>query len=184
MSDSQINYRENYFQHPLLTTINGNQTYSNLAKLKKECKANSKSVQSTLGGGNQGHLGLVSSVLTYKCVSPGVPFDRPVLPVLPNLTKKCTDNMETFKAYNLIKRTIIQKISTAIGEDCLTDLIYNETRLLEGTVSQITKELFDTYGAITSQTLAAANAKVEAQTYNHARPIVNSNRKAHTAGDL
>jgi hypothetical protein len=117
---------------------------------RKECKANGKSVRSILGRGNQGHLGLVSSVLTYKHVSPGVHFDRPVLPVLPDLTngtiaqiaearQQYTGNMETFKACNLIERTIIQQINTVIDEDCLTDLIDDETGLLEGTVPLLDK---------------------------------------------
>ena len=61
MSVSQTNYRENYFQHPTLTKITGDPTYASLAKLEKECKANGKSVRTTLGGGLQGHLGLVTS---------------------------------------------------------------------------------------------------------------------------
>jgi hypothetical protein len=90
MYGSQINYGENYFQHPSLTKINSNPTYTSLAKLEKECKANRKTERPTLGGGNQGHLRLVSSILAYKYVSPGVPFDGPVLTVLPDLTNGTT----------------------------------------------------------------------------------------------
>ena len=36
--------------------------------LEKECKANGKLVASTLGGGLQGHLGLISSVAAYERV--------------------------------------------------------------------------------------------------------------------
>jgi hypothetical protein len=81
--------------------------------------------------------------------------------------------METFKVCNLIERTIIQQINTAIDESCLADLIDDETGLLEGTVPEIMKELFDTYGAITPQSLTTAKAKLESTTYNHSRPIVN-----------
>ena len=70
ISGSQINYRETYFQHPSLTKIHGDPTCTSLALLEKECKANGKSVRSTLGGGNQGHLGLVSSVLAYERYHP------------------------------------------------------------------------------------------------------------------
>ena len=69
MSASNVNYRENFFQHPELTKIHGDPTYSTLAKLDKECKGNAKSVASTLGGGQQGHLGLVSSVTAYMPAS-------------------------------------------------------------------------------------------------------------------
>ena len=35
--------------------------------------------------------------------------------------------METFKACNLIERTILQQINTAIDEACLADLSDDET---------------------------------------------------------
>ena len=120
MSDSQPNYREAYFQHPSLTKISSNLTYkTSLAKIEKEIKANGKSVSSTLGGGSQGqHLGLVSSYSAYDRVSHGVPFIRPDLPVLPDLSNSTanqiavaqeiyTKTMEPFKMCNLIERTII-----------------------------------------------------------------------------
>jgi hypothetical protein len=184
MSASQINYRESYFQHPSLTKISGDPTYNSLAKLEKECKANGKSVRSTLGGGNQGHLGLVSTALAYERSSPGVPFVRPTLPVLPALADSTAaqiadarhtynDNMDIFKTCHLIERTIVQQINTALDEDVLADLIDDETGLLTGTVPEILQNLFDTYGVITPQSLAAAKAKLETTTYNHSRPIVN-----------
>jgi hypothetical protein len=184
MSGSHINYRDNYFQHPTLTKISGDPTYTSLAKLERECKANGKSVRSTLGGGTQGHLGLVSSALAYERVSPGVPFVRPGLPVLPELNnatahqiaearQQHAENLAIFKECNLIERTIIQQINTAIDEECLADLIDDETGLLEGTVPHILQELYDTYGSITPQTLTDAKTTLEATVYNHARPIVN-----------
>jgi hypothetical protein len=196
MSDSLVNYRENYFQHPVLTKIIGDPTYTSLAKLERECKANAKSVRSTLGGGNQGHLGLVSSIPAYERISPGMPFIRPLLPVLPPLDgataaqiavaqEQYDNTMTNFKACNLIERTIMQQINTAIDDDCLADLIDDDTGLLEGTVPTIFQELYSTYGAITPQSLAAAKTEVEATTYNHSRPITNIftniNEYAHMA---
>jgi hypothetical protein len=171
MSGSQPNYRDSYFQHPSLTKISGDLTYVSL-------------VSSTLGGGLQGHLGLICSAATYDRVSPGVPFVRPLLPVLPDLTNSTApqiaaarqlyeDELVIFRACNLIERTIIQQINTALDADCLADLIDDETGLLQGTIPDILQTLFDTYGEITPQTLAAEKAKVEATTYDHNRPIVN-----------
>jgi hypothetical protein len=94
MSISHVNYRESYFQHPTLTKINGDPTYASLAKLERECKANGKSVSTTLGGGLQGHLGLVCSTAAYQRISPGVPFDRPILPVLPDLSNSTGAQIE------------------------------------------------------------------------------------------
>jgi hypothetical protein len=180
---SHVNYRENYFQHTTLTKISGDPNYVSLAKLEPDCKANGKSVSTTLGGGLQSHLGLVCSTTPYNQISPGVPFDRPVLPVIPDLSnltaaqidearKLFKDNLAAFNACNLIERTIVQQINTALDDGCLANLIDNDTGLLEGTIPHIIQTLFDTYGAITPQSLAAKKAKVEALSYNHSRPIV------------
>ena len=186
MSDPLPNLREHFFQHPTLSKIIGDPTYTSLALLERECKANGKSVPTTLGGGNQGHLGLVSSALAYARVSPGVPFIRPRLPVLPDLTKPNTtgqqiteahrlhlEKMTVFNTCNQIERTIIQQINTAIDADCLADLIDEDTGLLVGTVPEIFADLYSTFGAITPETLTAAKAKLVQTVYNHARPIVN-----------
>jgi hypothetical protein len=185
MSVSNVNYRENYFQHPSLTKIHGDPTYTSLSKLEKECKANGKSVTSTLGGGQQGHLGLVSSVPAYERIAPGTPFERPILPVLPAGLEGATQfqiaeahqvfnrDLAAFNACNLVERTILQQISTAIDEDCMANLIDENTGLLEGTVPQVFRELFDTYGRITPQALTASKTDLEAMSYNHSKPIVN-----------
>jgi hypothetical protein len=180
---SHVNYRKNYFQHTTLTKISGDPTYESLAKLGRECKANSKSVSTTLGGGLQGHLGLVCSATAYKRISPGVPFDRPILPVIPDLSNSTAaqidearqlfqDNLAAFNICNLIERTIVQQINTALDDNCLANLFDNHTGLLEGTIPHIIQRLFDTYGAITPQSLAAKKAKIKALSYNHSRPIV------------
>ena len=92
--------------------------------------------------------------------------------------------MDNFKSSNLIERTIIQQINTAINPDCLADLIDDDTVLLEGTVPVILASLFSTYGSITPQTLAAAKTKLEETTYNHARPIANLFTKINDYANL
>jgi hypothetical protein len=82
-------------------------------------------------------------------------------------------NMNLFTTCNLIKRTIIQQINTAIDNDCLADLIDDDTVLLQGTIPEIFDELYSSFGAITPQSLATARATLEATTYNHSRPILN-----------
>jgi hypothetical protein len=80
------NHRETVFQHQDLTKTTGNPTCNGLALLEQQCKANAQSVLSTIGNGNLGHLGLVSSNLACKRSSPGVPFGCPILPTLLDLT--------------------------------------------------------------------------------------------------
>jgi hypothetical protein len=184
MSATVPNYRETIFQHPNLTSIRGDPTYSSLAQLERECKANGQSVRSTIGNGNHGYLGIVSSALAYERVSPGVPFVRPVLPVLPDLANATAAQISEahrlfaeltsiFNTCNLVERTIIQQINTALDDDCLADLINEDTGLLQGTIPEIFVELYRTFGAISPQTLTAAKATLEATTYQHTRPVAN-----------
>ena len=52
------------------------------------------------------------------------------------------------------------------------NLIDKHTSLLEGTVPDIFRKLFDTYGSITQQFFTATKAEPEATTYNHVKPIL------------
>ena len=74
-----INIKD-YFQHSVLTPCPDSLNYENLAQLQKEIRANGKSVPSNLGGGTQGHLGLVTSATTYARINPNAAFDRQVRP--------------------------------------------------------------------------------------------------------
>ena len=58
-STSYVNYKDSYFENPVLTTIRGEPTYETLHHLRSELKANAISVPTTLGGVNHGYLGMV-----------------------------------------------------------------------------------------------------------------------------
>ena len=171
------NYRETFFQHRMLTTVSGDPGYTSLAKLERECKAKAKSVRSDLGGGAQGHLGLVSTSTAYAHIAPGTPFIRPYLPTLPttegmaaviNATLQAYDDkMIAFNNCNIIKRTIVQKINTTLDKNFLSNLIDNSTGLLVGEIPDIMARLYDTYGTVMPQSLTAAKSKIETTTYNH-----------------
>ena len=100
---------------------------------------------------------LGSSILAHEPISPGVPFDRPILVVPPDLDSSTTskfaehrqagsNDLAEFDARNLIERTIIEQTSTATDKDCLASLINNNAGLPEGTILKIFKELFLTPG--------------------------------------
>jgi hypothetical protein len=181
MSAVTPDYRGTVFQHQDLTKITGTPTYTGLALLKRQCKANAQTVPSTIGNGN---LGLVSSVLSFDRSSPGVPFLRPVLPILPDLSQSTaaqiaeahrafTEQTMSFNACNQVEHAIIQQINTALNEDCLADLVNEDTGLVQGTVQDIFDELYRTFGAITPQALALAKTALEATVYGHSKPLSN-----------
>ena len=68
---------DTYFQHKLLTKIHGKPTYESLQNISTELKANASSVPTSLGGGQNGHLGLLLSDARYITVAHAVPWVTP-----------------------------------------------------------------------------------------------------------
>jgi hypothetical protein len=71
------------YPHPTLTKIIGKPSYAALKLLQKEIYATARTVFSTRGGGNNGHLCLVMPALEYLIRTIGVPFNPPVYPGAP-----------------------------------------------------------------------------------------------------
>ena len=87
-----IDYKNNLFEHPELTRIIGEPTTATLITLQAEVRDNAQAVQSDLGGGQHGHLGLVCTQAAYAALVPQAPaYTRPVNPgrlaVTSNLTQ-------------------------------------------------------------------------------------------------
>jgi hypothetical protein len=74
------------YPHPTLSKIIGKPSYAALKLLQKEIYANARTVFSTRGGGNNGHLCLVMPALEYLIRTIGVPFNPPVYPGAPPTT--------------------------------------------------------------------------------------------------
>ena len=76
MTSTNIDYVETYFEFKTLTRIHGEPTFPTLKKMKEELCANASNVSSDLGGGANGHLGLVLTAAEYATIS-ATPYDRP-----------------------------------------------------------------------------------------------------------
>ena len=77
---SPPNFKTSYFQHPVLNSVVGELNYNFLLSLFQQVKVNASSVPCTLGGGSDGHLGLVVSVAEYVCIVPNTPYFRETRP--------------------------------------------------------------------------------------------------------
>ena len=73
---------EDLFEFHVLTKIEGPLNHQNLNILKNELKSNAACVDSDLGGGAHGHLGLVETATKYIKVST-IPYVRHIMPVTP-----------------------------------------------------------------------------------------------------
>ena len=67
-SKSDIDYKTTHFEYPELIQIHGEPSTSNLITLQREIRANAITVHTNLGGGHQGHLGLVCTPVTYATI--------------------------------------------------------------------------------------------------------------------
>jgi len=78
---TNIDYATLYFKYPVPTPINGEPTNKTLKRLKQELRANASSVETDLGGGNHGYLGLFLSDEEYAKILPTPPrFEAPTWP--------------------------------------------------------------------------------------------------------
>ena len=78
-SYAPVDYANAFFPTSNLPKIVGKPTYEKLRTMKKSLKANAASVQSDLGGGQYGHLGLVLDDVTYHGLT-GENYVRPAHP--------------------------------------------------------------------------------------------------------
>jgi hypothetical protein len=58
------------FPHPILPTVQGEPDYQTIHAIRKLLQANSRAIDTHLGGGTLGHLGLVVSDASYAMIAP------------------------------------------------------------------------------------------------------------------
>ena len=79
MTTINIDYINTSFEYLILTPIQGQPTYAGMKVIKDKMKANLISVATDLGGGANGHLGLMLTQAEYANVSL-IQYVRPVHP--------------------------------------------------------------------------------------------------------
>ena len=79
MTLGAADYAASYFKYKTPTPIQGAPTNKTLERLKQELRANASSVESDLGGGDHGYLGLVLTDAKYATVT-ATPFVPPTYP--------------------------------------------------------------------------------------------------------
>eukprot|EP00957_Ditylum_brightwellii_P148275 11289114-Ditylum_brightwellii.AAC.1 len=79
-SRTNINYNNNYFEYPELTLIHGEPTTSTLLSLHSKVRSNAQSGDTMLGGGSNGHLGLVCDATIYANIPGAAAYVHPLNP--------------------------------------------------------------------------------------------------------
>jgi hypothetical protein len=58
------------FPHPVLPTVQGEPDYQTIHAIRKSLQANPRAIDTHLGGGTLGHLGLIVSDASYAIITP------------------------------------------------------------------------------------------------------------------
>jgi hypothetical protein len=58
------------FPHPILPTVQGEPDYQTIHAIRKSLQANSREIDTHLGGGTLGHLGLIVLDASYDMIAP------------------------------------------------------------------------------------------------------------------
>ena len=183
-TNTEVDYKNTTFEYPDLTRIIGEPTTATLLTLIKEVRANASSVHSDLGGGEDGHLGLVCKPEVYATLAPEAgPYVRPENPGRLQLPEGLTqyqiaqqrdEHLEATRVFREVigvDRALRQQIVAAIEPKYLRALRLPGTNKITQTIPEIFDNLFQTYGDVTPQDLRELTARVENITLPPEEPV-------------
>ena len=177
-----VDYKNSIFEYPVLTKVTTRPTYPILKQIKNELKANAGKVQCELGGGNNGHLGLVLTDIEYALVSP-IPYLRPTHPgaVCPvgttqiqntNLRAQYNEELRLFREANAVESALLQQLTDALPPHYLKQYRNVHSNKITTPLRTILEELFQAYGSITEEQLAEKEANLRAHVFDITQPLV------------
>jgi hypothetical protein len=182
---ANIDYVGTYFEIPELTKIHARPTFENLKIIKNELKTNGSSVTTDLGGGINGHVGLVTTLAEYALIS-AIPYVRPVHPgalVLPTGVGTTTlhreiardDHNEAVRVFREvvdIEKALIKQLVQAVPEVYMKPFRNQYSNSVNVSLSSILTSLFNTYRKVQDDTLQEATDKLRARIYDISQPLV------------
>jgi hypothetical protein len=81
------------FTHPILPTVQGEPDYQTIHAIRKSLQANLRAIDTHLGGGTLGHLGLIVSDASYSMIAPDT-YAGPTLWVIPTSPGRAPANTD------------------------------------------------------------------------------------------
>ena len=180
---TNVNYRDNYFQHTDLTPIRGEPTNETLKTLVNEIKENAQTVHSTLVGGANGHLGLVLTTARYNQIAPGQPYVRPIFPgtltIPPGQTNaqalitrdQHNEAIRLFQETEAIHNALVQQLVKVVDPMYLQALRNPITNKFNVPIHEIIQHLATTYGKSTAKQHQAKEHEIISMTYNTNLPV-------------
>ena len=180
-----IDYATLYFKYKSPIPINGEPTYKSLKRLKTELRANASSVDTDLGGGDHGYLGLVLSDVEYMRINPTpAAFVAPNFPgalvIGPTFTaiqavqarESHAEDMALYRECKNVEKALLRHIQTAVEDKFLEFMVDDDTGLIEDDIPTVLDYLFTNYGKVTSVEVKEAESEVLNLQFNPADPMI------------
>ena len=166
-----------------VTKIHGRPTYLQLRKLEKELTTNASKVQSELGGGAHGHLGMIKSVEAYEEIAPGTPYHFPPQPaplvVPPNTTQHQIFTLqqqhfldtEKYRDTVEVRKALGQQLQEAIDSEYMSEFLDENTNMINQQLPTVLTTLYRRYGKVRRQDLKTVKRYVENMRYDLTQPL-------------
>jgi hypothetical protein len=155
------------FPHPVLPTVQGEPDYQTIHAIQKPLQANSRAIDTHLGGGTLGHLGLIVSDASYAMIAPATDAGPTlwVSPTDPGRAPANTDgtasqisaarhiwekDIQTYRTCTSVQQALKKQI-ISVFEPMYLDVL-NDSMVGFANISaqDMLDHLFGTYGNITA----------------------------------
>ena len=201
-SPGNTDYAAVYFKYSTPTPITGEPSNKSLKRLKTELRANASSVDTDLGGGDHGYLGLILTDVEYARITPTPsPFVAPNFPgplvidsslnAVQQVQARETHNerLALYRECKNVEKALLRHIQSAVDDKYIEFMIDEDTGLIEEDVPTVLEYLFTTYGKVTAEEVKDEENLVLNISFNPAdpmvtifRPIEQLQKKAISAG--
>ena len=180
-----VDYANTYFKYKNPTPINDEPTHKALKRLKNELRANASSVDTDLGGGDHGYLGLVLTDPEYANINPAPPaFIAPVFPGPLTIPATATavqavqarethnEQIRVYRECKNVEKALLRHLQSAIENRYIEHLVNEDTGLIDDDIPTVLEYLFTNYGKVSSEEVKEKEAEVLNISFNPADPMV------------
>jgi hypothetical protein len=155
------------FPHPTLPTVEGDPDYQTILATRNFLQANSRAIDTHLGGGTLGHLGLIISDASYSNTAPPT-AEAPTLWVTPNAPGRAPaetdgtaaqisaarhvweEDVQTYRTCTSVQQALKKQIISVFEPMYLEILNENMVGYANISARDMLGHLFETYGNITA----------------------------------
>jgi hypothetical protein len=155
-----------------VTKVHGQPTNTDIDLLEEELIAIAATVATALGGGNNGHAGMLLADAEYAALAPGTPFIQPAKPgIYPDgvtnanrarLEAEHKEQVRKFETYVGVAMGLKDLIQSAIDNDYLLELRQERIAYLNVTPMQMITHLRDRWGSVDFVDISALFAACDA----------------------